>query len=65
MSLGKAIADAEKNASANWIKQLDVACQYYLKKDVSALSDAEWAETIGHLLWLRKDESKHQNNINY
>jgi hypothetical protein len=42
----------------NWIGLLDMALQYYLHIDASALSDAEWCEKIAQLSYLRTQERK-------
>jgi hypothetical protein len=42
----------------NWIGLFDTAIQYYLHKDASALSNAEWCETIAQLGFLRTKERR-------
>jgi hypothetical protein len=63
--VGKALAEASGNVRKNWIGLLDTAAQYYLKKDVSALSDGEWCEVIAQVLWIRTKEKEESLKFNY
>jgi hypothetical protein len=52
----------------NWIGLLDAAVQYYMRRDASAMTDDEWADTIAQLGFLRtqeKDASEATGKWNY
>ncbi len=38
---------------------VDAQIEYYLKRDPDTLSDEEWATKWNNLLWIRKEEAKH------